>query len=164
MNRTTITIGLAAVLATAGTGAAVAATGGSASSTASHVVSSVRGSDDPVGHDRFDDRLANLRGSQAEDQAGHHRRHGHAEAGDDRGGRGELEPGDDRRGRGEVEAGDDRGDALDAVDAVVAGGDGSGRDGSGRDGSGSADGGSGSADSGSGSDDGGSGHHDGRDG
>jgi hypothetical protein len=154
MNRTTITIGLAAVLATAGTGAAVAATGGSASSTASHVVSSVRGSDDPVGHDRFDDRLANLRGSQAEDQARHHRRHRQAEAGDDRGGRGELEPGDDRRGRGEVEAGDDRGDAVDAVEA---GDDRSGRDGSGRDGSGSDDG-------GSGSDDGGSGHHDGRDG
>jgi hypothetical protein len=152
MNRTTITIGLAAVLATAGTGAAVAATGGSASSTASHVVSSVRGSDDPVGHDRFDDRLANLRGSQAEDQARHHRRHRHAEAGDDRGGRGELEPGDDRRGRGEVEAGDDRGDAVDAVDAVEAGDDRSGRDGSGSD------------DGGSGSDDGGSGHHGGRDG
>jgi hypothetical protein len=149
MNRTTITIGLAAVLATAGTGAAVAATGGSASSTASHVVSSVRGSDDPAGHDRFADRLANLRGSQDEDQARHHRRHRHAEAGDDRGGRGELEPGDDRRGRGEVEAGDDRGDAVDAVEA--------GDDRSGRDGSGSDDG-------GSGSDDGGSGHHDGRDG
>jgi hypothetical protein len=137
MNRTTITIGLAAVLATAGTGAAVAATGGgSASSTASHIVSSVRGSDDPVSHDRFDDRITNLRDRQADDQAGHHRRHRHAEAGDDRGGRGELEPGDDRGGRGEVEAGDDR----------------SGHDGSGCD------------DSGSGSDDSGSGHHDGRDG
>jgi hypothetical protein len=137
MNRTTITIGLAAVLATAGTGAAVAATGGgSASSTASHIVSSVRGSDDPVSHDRFDDRITNLRDRQADDQAGHHRRHRHAEAGDDRGGRGELEPGDDRGGRGEVEAGDDR----------------SGHDGSGCD------------DSGSCSDDSGSGHHDGRDG
>ena len=109
MDRTTITIGLAAVLATAGTGAAVAATGGSsASSTASHVVSSVRGSDDPVSHDRFDDRITNLRDRQAEDQAGHHRLHRHAEAGDDRGARGELEPGDDRGGRGEAEAGDDR--------------------------------------------------------
>jgi hypothetical protein len=150
MNRTTITIGLAAVLATAGTGAAVAVTGGgSASTPASHVVSSVRGTDDPVSHDRFDDRLANLRGGQAEDQAGPHRRHRNAEAGDDRGGRGELEPGDDRGGRGEVEAGDDRGDAVDAVEA---GDDRFGGDGSGSD------------DSGSGSDDSGSGHHDGRDG
>jgi hypothetical protein len=157
MNRTTITIGLAAILATAGTGAAVAATGGgSASSTASHVVSSVRGSDDPVSHDRFDARLANLRDRQAEDQARHHRRHRHAEAGDDRGGRGEVELGDDRGGRGEVEAGDDRGVAVDAVEA--------GDDRSGRDGSGSDNSGSGSDHSGSGSDDSGSGHHDGRDG
>jgi hypothetical protein len=147
MNRTTITIGLAAVLATAGTGAAVAATGsGTVNSTASHVASSVRGSDDPVGHDRFDDRLANLRDRQAEDQARHHLRHRHAEVGDDRGVRGELEPRDDRGGRVEVEAGDDRGGAVEAGD------DRSGHDGSGSD------------DSGSGSDDSGSGHHDGRDG
>ena len=144
MNRTTMTIGLAAVLATAGTGAAVAATGGgSASGTASHVVSSVRGSDDPASHDRFDDRTTNLRDRQSEDQAGHHRRHRPAEAGDEGGGRGELEPGD---GRGEVEAGDDRGGAVEAGD------DRSGRDGSGSD------------DSGSGGDDSGSGHHDGHDG
>src|SRR4051794_40520719 len=110
MNRTTITIGLAAVLATAGTGAAVAATGGgSASLTASHVVSSVRGSDEPVAHDQFDAGLANVRDPQAEAQARHHRRQRHAEAGDVRGGQGEVEPGDDRGARGELEPGDDRG-------------------------------------------------------
>jgi hypothetical protein len=99
MNRTTITIGLAAVLVTAGTGAAVAATGsGSAGDNATRVVSAVRSSDDAVTHDRFDDRVANAHDRRAEHQARRHGRHRHVEAGDDRGAA--VEP---------VEAGDDRG-------------------------------------------------------